>query len=82
MPSGQFTLPQPTDQPETITETALQLFGQIWTGEQAVRLIGHESLASGAIELAFLVYSTPYSPVARDRAFVVTNRYPNFFTRR
>jgi len=39
-PTRQLTLPQPTDEPEVIAEAALRLFGQIWTGEQAVRLIG------------------------------------------
>ena len=36
-PTRQLTLPQPTDEPEVITEAALRLFGQIWTSEQAVQ---------------------------------------------
>jgi DNA polymerase IV len=39
-PTRQLTLAQPTDKPEVIAEAALRLFDQIWTGEQAVRLIG------------------------------------------
>lgn len=39
-PTRQLTLRQPTDAPDQIATAALQLFHQIWTGEQAVRLIG------------------------------------------
>jgi DNA polymerase-4 len=39
-PTRQRTLAQPTDEPDVIAEAALRLFYQLWTGEQAVRLIG------------------------------------------
>src|SRR5690242_18454502 len=40
IPTRQLTLVQPTDELEVIAEAALRLIQQIWTGEQAVRLIG------------------------------------------
>jgi len=39
-PTRQLTLPQPTDEAETIVEAALRLFNQIWPERQPVRLIG------------------------------------------
>jgi DNA polymerase-4 len=39
-PTRQLTVRQPTDAPDEIGAAALRLFHQIWTGEQAVRLIG------------------------------------------
>ena len=39
-PTRQLTLAQPTDELDVIADAALRLFHQLWTGEQAVRLIG------------------------------------------
>jgi DNA polymerase-4 len=39
-PTRQLTLPQPTDERETIAEAALKLFDQIWPERRPVRLIG------------------------------------------
>jgi nucleotidyltransferase/DNA polymerase involved in DNA repair len=76
-PTRQLTLPQPTDEPEVIAEAALRLFHQIWTGEYVP---GRRS--SGVAWNLGEPVTSLYSPVARDRAFVVTNRYRDFFTRR
>ncbi len=39
-PTRQLTVRQPTDAPDEIAAAAIRLLHQIWTGEQAVRLIG------------------------------------------
>jgi DNA polymerase IV len=61
-PTRQLTLPQPTDEPEEIAEAALRLFGQIWTGEQAVRLIGVGVSGLGAPPRQLSLWDAPLAP--------------------
>src|SRR5919206_1569206 len=71
-PTRQVTLPQSTDEPETIIEAALRLFHQVWTGGQAVRLIsvGVSGLGSPPRQLSLwdaLGASTPEERVRQQR---------------
>jgi len=67
-PTRQLTLPQPTDEPEVITEAALRLFGQIWTGEQAVRLIGVGVSGLGAPPRQLSLWDVPPAPTPEQLA--------------
>ena len=67
-PTRQLTLPQPTDEPEAITEAALRLFQQIWTGEQAVRLIGVGISGLGAPPRQLSLWDAPITPAPEQLA--------------
>jgi DNA polymerase-4 len=67
-PTRQLTLPQPTDESEVITEAALRLFGQIWTGEQAVRLIGVGVSGLGAPPRQLNLWDVPPTPTPEQLA--------------
>jgi DNA polymerase-4 len=67
-PTRQLTLPQSTDEPEVITEAALRLFGQIWTGEQAVRLIGVGISGLGAPPRQLSLWDVPAAPTPEQQA--------------
>jgi DNA polymerase IV len=67
-PTRQLTLPQPTDEPEAIIEAALRLFGQIWTGEQAVRLIGVGVSGLGSPPRQLNLWDAPPAPTPEQIA--------------
>src|SRR5262245_21581554 len=67
-PTRQLTLPQPTDEPEIISEAAVHLFGQIWTGEQAVRLIGVGVSGLGAPPRQLSLWDVPPAPTPEQLA--------------
>ncbi len=67
-PTRQLTLPQPTDEPEVISEAALRLFGQIWTSEQAVRLIGVGVSGLGAPPRQLSLWDVPPAPTPEQLA--------------
>jgi DNA polymerase IV len=67
-PTRQLTLAQPTDEPEVITEAALRLFHQIWTGEQAVRLIGVGVSGLGSPPRQLSLWEAPVMPTPEERA--------------
>jgi DNA polymerase-4 len=67
-PTRQLTLPQPTDEVEDIAEAALRLFGQIWTGEQAVRLIGVGVSGLGSPPRQLSLWDVPVAPTPEERA--------------
>ena len=67
-PTRQLTLPQPTDEPEVITEAALRLFHQIWTGEQAVRLIGVGVSGLGSPPRQLSLWDAPVVPTPEETA--------------
>jgi DNA polymerase IV len=67
-PTRQLTLAQPTDDPETIAEAALRLFGQIWTGEQAVRLIGVGISGLGSPPRQLSLWEVPPTPTPEQVA--------------
>jgi DNA polymerase IV len=58
-PTRQLTLQQPTDEVEVIAEAALRLFEQIWTGEQAVRLIGVGISGLGSLPRQLSLWDAP-----------------------
>ncbi|HEU5099414.1 MAG TPA: hypothetical protein VFU22_10365 [Roseiflexaceae bacterium] len=64
-PTRQLTLPQPTDEPEVIIEAALRLFHQIWTGEQALWLIGVGVSGLGAPPRQLSLWDVPTSADTR-----------------
>jgi DNA polymerase IV len=64
----QVTLAQPTDEPEVITEAALRLFQQIWTGEQAVRLIGVGVSGLGSPPRQLSLWDVPPAPTPEQLA--------------
>ncbi len=67
-PMRQLTLAQPTDEPEVIIEAALRLFGQVWTGEQAVRLIGVGVSGLGAPPRQLSLWDVPPAPTPEQLA--------------
>ena len=67
-PTRQLTLPQPTDEPEAIAEAALWLFEQIWTGEQAVRLIGVGVSGLGTPPRQLSLWDAPVVPTPEEQA--------------
>jgi DNA polymerase-4 len=67
-PTRQLTLPQPTNEVEVITEAALRLFGQIWTGEQAVRLIGVGISGLGSPPRQLSLWDAPVVPTPEQIA--------------
>jgi DNA polymerase IV len=67
-PTRQLTLPQPTDEVEVITEAALRLFGQIWTSEQAVRLIGVGVSGLGSAPRQLSLWDVPVAPTPEEAA--------------
>jgi DNA polymerase IV len=67
-PTRQLTLPQPTDEIEAIAEAALRLFGQIWTGEQAVRLIGVGISGLGSPPRQLSLWDIPVVPTPQEQA--------------
>src|SRR6266542_6316431 len=67
-PTRQLTLPQPTDEPEVISEAALRLFGQIWTSEQAVRLIGVRVSGLGSPPRQLSLWDVPPAPTPEQLA--------------
>jgi hypothetical protein len=67
-PTRQLTLPQPTDESEVIAEAALRLFGQIWTGEQAVRLIGVGISGLGAPPRQLSLWDASIAPTPEQLA--------------
>jgi DNA polymerase-4 len=67
-PTRQRTLLQPTDEPEVISEAALRLFDQIWTGEQAVRLIGVGVSGLGAPLRQLSLWDLPPAPTPEQIA--------------
>ena len=67
-PTRQLTLSQPTDEPEEIADAALRLFGQIWTGKQAVRLIGVGVSGLGSPPRQLSLWDAPTAPTPEQRA--------------
>lgn len=67
-PTRQLTLSQPTDEPEPITEAALRLFHQIWSGEQAVRLIGVGVSGLGSPPRQLSLWDAPVAPTPEEQA--------------
>jgi DNA polymerase-4 len=67
-PTRQLTLAQPTDEPEVITEAALRLFQQIWTSEQAVRLIGVGVSGLGSPPRQLGLWDVPPVPTPEELA--------------
>ncbi len=67
-PTRQLTLPQPTDEPEVIAEAALRLFGQIWSGAQAVRLIGVGVSGLGTPPRQLSLWDAPLAPTPEEQA--------------
>jgi DNA polymerase-4 len=67
-PTRQLTLPQPTDEPEEIAEAALRLFGQVWSGEQAVRLIGVGVSGLGSPPRQLGLWDTAVAPTPEEMA--------------
>src|SRR6266508_2141420 len=67
-PTRQLTLPQPTDEPQVIAEAALRLFHQIWTSEQAVRLIGVGVSGLGAPPRQLSLWDVPPAPTPEQLA--------------
>jgi DNA polymerase IV len=67
-PTRQLTLAQPTDEVEVIAEEALRLFEQIWTGEQAVRLIGVGVSGLGSPPRQLSLWDTPAAPTPEEIA--------------
>lgn len=67
-PTRQLTLAQPTDDLEEIAEAALRLFAQIWTGEQAVRLIGVGVSGLGTPPRQLSLWDLPPLPTQEERA--------------
>jgi DNA polymerase IV len=67
-PTRQMTLAQPTDEPEVIAEAALRLFDQIWTGEQAVRLIGVGISDLGSPPRQLSLWDIPAAPTPEEQA--------------
>ncbi len=61
-PTRQLTLTHPTDEGEEIAEAALRLFQQIWTGEQAVRLIGVGVSGLGSPPRQLSLWDAPTPP--------------------
>lgn len=67
-PTRQLTLAQPTDEPEVIAEAALRLFAHIWTGEQAVRLIGVGVSGLGSPPRQLSLWNLPAAPTPEEQA--------------
>jgi DNA polymerase-4 len=67
-PTRQLTLPQPTDEVETIAEAALRLFGQIWPSGQAVRLIGVGISGLGSPPRQLSLWDAPAAPTPEELA--------------
>jgi DNA polymerase IV len=67
-PTRQLTLAQPTDQAEAIAEAALRLFQQIWSGEQAVRLIGVGVSGLGSPPRQLSLWDAPIAPTPEESA--------------
>ncbi|MEO7908995.1 MAG: DNA polymerase IV [Roseiflexaceae bacterium] len=65
-PTRQLTLAQPTDEVEVIAAAALRLFQQIWTGEQAVRLIGVGVSGLGSPPRQLGLWDAPPAPTAEE----------------
>jgi hypothetical protein len=53
---------------EVISEAALRLFGQIWTGEQAVRLIGVGVSGLGSPPRQLSLWDIPAAPTLEETA--------------
>lgn len=68
-PTRQITLPQPTDDPATIGDAALRLFGEIWSAGQPVRLIGVgvSGLSTPSQQLSLLDLPSPEVQERRER---------------
>ena len=67
-PTRQLTLPQPTDEPEAITEAALRLFQLIWPHGQAVRLIGVGVSGLGSPPRQLSLWDVPIAPTPEEQA--------------
>jgi DNA polymerase-4 len=67
-PTRQLSLPHPTDDEQTIAEAALRLFAQVWTGEQAVRLIGVGVSGLGAVPRQLSLWDIPAAPTPEEQA--------------
>ncbi len=67
-PTRQLTLAQPTDDADQIAESALRLFQQIWSGEQAVRLIGVGVSGLGAPPRQLSLWDAPPAPTPEETA--------------
>jgi DNA polymerase-4 len=67
-PTRQLTLAQPTDDADQIAESALRLFQQIWSGEQAVRLIGVGVSGLGAPPRQLSLWDAPPAPTPEEIA--------------
>jgi DNA polymerase-4 len=67
-PTRQLTLAQPTDDADEIAEAALRLFHQIWSGEQAVRLIGVGVSGLGAPPRQLSLWDAPLAPTTEEIA--------------
>lgn len=68
-PTRQLTLPQPTDEAETIAEAALRLFGQIWPSGQPVRLIGVGVSGLGSPPRQLSLWDVPAAPTPEELAY-------------
>jgi DNA polymerase IV len=67
-PTRQLTLPQPTNEADAIAKAALRLFEQIWTGEQAVRLIGVGVSGLGSPPRQLSLWDAPAAPTPDEAA--------------
>jgi DNA polymerase-4 len=67
-PTRQLTLPQPTDDSDDIADAALRLFGQIWRGGQAVRLIGVGVSGLGSPPRQLSLWDAPSAPTPEETA--------------
>jgi DNA polymerase IV len=67
-PTRQLRLAQPTDEVEKIAEAALRLFQQIWTGDQAVRLIGVGVSGLGSPPRQLSLWDVPPAPTPEQIA--------------
>jgi DNA polymerase-4 len=67
-PTRQLTLAQPTNEAEAIANAALRLFEQIWTGEQAVRLIGVGVSGLGSPPRQLSLWDAPAAPTPAEAA--------------
>lgn len=67
-PTRQLTLAQPTDEPDVIAKVALRLFYQLWTGEQAARLIGVGVSNLGSSPCQLSLWDVPPVPTPEEVA--------------
>jgi DNA polymerase-4 len=87
-PTRQLTLPQATDDSEVIAEAALRLFGQIWSPNRPVRLIGVGISGLGTAPRQLSLWEAPTGDDQRRQAKMqaalaaLQNRFGNRLIRR